>query len=424
VKFGLFYELQTPEPWEDGAEQRVIREALEQAELADRLGIEFLWEVEHHFLEEYSHSSAPEIFLAAVSQRTKNLRVAHGIVALPNAYNHPARVAERIATLDLVSEGRLEFGTGETSSDMELGGFMIPREQKRAMWEESIQAICRMFVEVPFAGHNGEYLNMPPRNVVPKPAQKPHPPLWVACSRRDTILLAAQKGIGALTFAFVSPEEASQWVNDYYKVLYKECEPIGFAVNPNIATVAGFMCDKDGDRARKKGMDGALFFAYSLAHYYYLSHHQHLPGQTNVYKLFEQEKHLMGMDPEAVRKAGFSDGSNVVDPGGLACLTAAIGSPHELRLKLRDYEDAGVDQIILIAQAGKNRHEDICESIELFAKEVLPEFKERDERRQREKAARLEPIMERLTPKLEAKLAEARERAANVTETVVAAGAI
>ena len=122
-------------PWEPGAEEQTLHDALEQVELADQLGIQHVWEVEHHFLEEYSHSSAPEVFLAAASQRTSRIRLGHGIVALPAAYNHPARVAERIATLDLVSGGRVEFGTGETSSQTELGGFGVPREAKREQWE-------------------------------------------------------------------------------------------------------------------------------------------------------------------------------------------------------------------------------------------------------------------------------------------------
>jgi hypothetical protein len=115
VKFGIFYEHQMGRPWEADGEHRLIQDALEQVELADRLGIDYVWEVEHHFLEEYSHSSAPEIFLAAVSQRTKRMRLGHGIVQTPPAFNHPARVAERIATLDLVSRGRVDFGTGESS---------------------------------------------------------------------------------------------------------------------------------------------------------------------------------------------------------------------------------------------------------------------------------------------------------------------
>src|SRR5579885_910540 len=180
MKFGSFYELEIPLPWEPGKEQRVFREGLEQVALADRLGFNYVWATEHHFLEEYAHSSAPEVFLAACSQRTKRIRLGHGVTLLPLPYNHPARVAERIATLDLVSEGRVEFGTGESSSEVELGGFCIKRGDKRGMWQESLGAICRMFTEEPFMGHEGKYFTMPPRNVVPKPVQKPHPPLWVA----------------------------------------------------------------------------------------------------------------------------------------------------------------------------------------------------------------------------------------------------
>ena len=112
MRFGIFYEHQLPRPWEDGAEHRLLKDALEQVEIADRVGFDYVWEVEHHFLEEYSHSSAPEVFLAAASQRTKRIRLGHGIVQIPPQVNHPARVAERIATLDLISDGRLEFGTG------------------------------------------------------------------------------------------------------------------------------------------------------------------------------------------------------------------------------------------------------------------------------------------------------------------------
>src|SRR5919199_2427030 len=164
MRFGIFYEHQLPRPWEPDGEHRLLMDALEQVELADRLGIDYLWEVEHHFLEEYSHSSAPEVFLGAASQRTSRIRLGHGIVQLPPAYNHPARVAERIATLDLVSGGRVEFGTGESSSETELGGFGVEREAKREQWEEALDAIVRMFVEEPFAGYHGTWIDMPPRN--------------------------------------------------------------------------------------------------------------------------------------------------------------------------------------------------------------------------------------------------------------------
>src|SRR5215208_3086139 len=245
MKFGIFYEHQLPRPWNEGDEVRLFQEALDQIELADRLGIDYAWEVEHHFLEEYSHSSAPEVFLAAASQRTKNIRLGHGIVQTPPPFNHPARVAERVAMLDLVSNGRVEFGTGESSSEAELGGFVIDPAIKRDAWLEGLEVAVRCMAETPFTGVDGTYVSMPPRNVIPKPVQKPHPPLWVACSRRETILLAAQKGVGALTFAFIDPEEAVNWVSEYERVSTESCVPVGFDVNPQVACVTPMMLHHD-----------------------------------------------------------------------------------------------------------------------------------------------------------------------------------
>ncbi len=372
MKLGTFYEHQLPRPWTAGSELKLFQDALDQVELADKLGIDHMWEVEHHFLEEYAHSSAPEIFLAAASQRTKNIRLGHGIVLLPPKYNHPARVAERIATLDLVSGGRVEFGTGESSAEAELGGFLIPRADKRDMWQESLGAIARMMVEEPFQGIEGKYFSMPVRNVVPKPVQKPHPPLWVACSRRETIHLAAKLGIGALTFAFVSPEEAKQWVDDYYTTLANECEPVGYAINANIAIVTGFMCDNNEARARAMGEEGLKFFSYALGHHYAFGRHE--PGKTNIWSSFKD--------------------SPIAIPG-LNGANSCIGTPDQIRTRLREYEDVSVDQVVFISQAGNNKHEDICESLNAFATSVLPEFKEREPKRAKEKAERLAPILER-----------------------------
>src|SRR5437016_2428675 len=250
MRFGIFYEHQLPRPWEDGAELRLFQEALDQVELADRVGIDYAWEVEHHFLEEYSHSSAPEVFLAAASQRSKRIRLGHGIVLMPPAYNPPAGVAERLATLDLVSGGRVDWGTGESASRAELEGFGIDPNERRAMWRETVEQVANMMVMDPYPGFSGKYFSMPVRNVLPKPVQKPHPPIWVACSNRETIHLAAQLGIGALTFAFIDPSEARHWVADYYETFKRECVPIGHAVNPNIAMVTGFSCHADAAEAR------------------------------------------------------------------------------------------------------------------------------------------------------------------------------
>lgn len=375
MRFGLFYEHQHPRPWADGSEETLLNDALEQIELADRVGFDYVWEVEHHFLEEYSHSSAPEVFLGAASQRTKNIRLGHGIVQLPPPFNHPARVAERIATLDLLSGGRVDLGTGEGSSQMELGGFGVPRAEKRLQWEESLDAITRMFVEEPFAGYEGKFISIPPRNVIPKPKQKPHPPLWCACSQRETILLAARKGIGALSFSFAEPEDAKDWSEAYYaKIASDECVPAGFEVNPTFAVTLPMMCHEDEATAIDRGIDGAHFFGYSLAHYYVFGEHR--PGTTNVWEQFLEHREQFGFARELIKPEGESLGIKVLE-GALGSMRGAVGTPDQIAELIERYEAAGVDQIIFVSQAGTNRHEHVCESIELFGTSVLPRFADR-----------------------------------------------
>jgi alkanesulfonate monooxygenase SsuD/methylene tetrahydromethanopterin reductase-like flavin-dependent oxidoreductase (luciferase family) len=391
MRFGIFYEFQLPRPWGEGDEHRLLKEALEQVELADSLGFDFVWEVEHHFLEEYSHSSAPEVFLAAASQRTRRIRLGHGIVQLPVGFNHPARVAERIATLDLVSDGRVEFGTGESSSEAELGGYGVDRATKRDQWREAIDVVSRLMVETPFAGYDGRFVQMPPRNLVPKPLQRPHPPLWVACSRRDTIHLAATLGIGALTFSFVEADEAKAWVDDYYATIAsQECVPAGFGVNANLACVLPLMCHADEATAIDRGLDGSHFFGYSLGHYYVFGVHK--PGVTDVWEEFQENRDRFGFSRSVAAQTGQQLGAQLMEQG-LGSLRGAVGTPAQIRELVRRYEDAGVDQLIFISQAGRNRHEHICESLELFARDVMPEFHERAAAMEEAKARRLAPAV-------------------------------
>ncbi|MFS2295325.1 MAG: LLM class flavin-dependent oxidoreductase [Actinomadura sp.] len=387
MRFGLFYEHQLPRPWSEGQELKLYQDALDQVEIADRVGFDYVWEVEHHFLEEYSHSSAPEVFLGAASQRTKRIRLGHGIVQLPPAVNHPARIAERIATLDLVSGGRVDFGTGEASSSAELGGFGVRRGDKRAQWQDAIDAITRMFVEEPFAGWNSPDIRMPPRNVLPKPVQKPHPPLWVACSRRETIQFAARNGIGALSFSFVEPEDAGRWVDEYYRIIAsEECVPAGFAVNPNLTVVLPMMLHEDEATAIDRGIDGAHFFAFALAHYY--GNTPHDPGRTDVWQEFLRRRDSRGLSREEI--IANAETLNV----NIGSLRGAVGTPDQVIELIRRYESAGVDQISFVLQAGPNKHEHICESLELFGKAVLPHFTEGREEREAAKAERLAPAIE------------------------------
>jgi alkanesulfonate monooxygenase SsuD/methylene tetrahydromethanopterin reductase-like flavin-dependent oxidoreductase (luciferase family) len=369
MRFGIFYEHQLPRPWEEDSEYVLLQHALDQIELADSLGYDYAWEVEHHFLEEYSHSSAPEVFLAAASQRTSRIRLGHGIIQLTT--NHPARVAERVSTLDLLSHGRVELGLGEGSSVTELHPFDRKFREKRDVWEDAVRCLIPMFTEVGTEYH-GEWFDFPLRNVVPKPRQKPHPPLWVACSQLETIKMAGERGMGALGFQFVSAEAAQAWVHAYYNAYTKHLTKLAdYRTNPGIAVVSQFMCAPTDEEARAKA-EGSSFFQFALG--FYNSHGPVVPGTVDLWQEFLAYKET----PKGQAAAS----------GGL------IGSPETIRARLRRFEESHVDQVILLNQAGKNRHEDICSSLELFAAEVMPEFHDRDAEHQAWKQAVLSGDLE------------------------------
>jgi alkanesulfonate monooxygenase SsuD/methylene tetrahydromethanopterin reductase-like flavin-dependent oxidoreductase (luciferase family) len=372
MKFGLFYEFQLPQPWRDDAETRLYDEVLDQVELADRLGIDYAWAVEHHFLEEHSHCSAPEVFLAAAAQRTARIRLGHGVMVMTPPYNHPARAAERIATLDLISHGRVEWGTGESSAALEVEAFGVDREHKRGMWEESVEQAANMLSMRPYPGFKGAYFDMPCRNLVPKPAQKPHPPLWLGCSRRETIHRAARHGLGVLAFGFVEPHQATRWVSEYYEIIKSDqCAPIGWTVNPNFAVVCALSVSEQESEAVARAVDGFRFLGYTLGWSSVFGRHQ--PGRTNIWEEYSRVRDKLP------QQAG----------------RGAVGTPEQVRHYLERYEAAGVDQVIFAQQCGRNRHEDICASLRLFASDVLPDFKSRDRRRQQVKDSDLAPYIER-----------------------------
>ena len=378
MRFGVFYEMQLPRPWAPDDERRLFHEALEQVELADRLGYDYAWEVEHHFLDEYSHSSSPEVFLAAAAARTKRIRLAHGIRQVIPNYNHPARTAECLATLDLISNGRVDFGIGEGATRLELGGFGIKAKEKRAMALEAAEQIANMMVLEPYPGFEGKYFTMPCRNVLPKPAQKPHPPMWMACTNRDTIKVAASLGLGALAFSFLNPAEARTWSEIYYGILRSEqCVPLGHSVNANLAMVSSFSIHRDRAEAIRRGHEGFEFFGYALNA---LVAHDTVPGRTNLWGEY--------LERRGNRTEEFV-AQNVV-----GARSSGIGTPQDMRAHLESFQEAGVDQVIFLQQAGRNRHAHICESLELFASDVMPAFNADVEAREARKRAELAPYVE------------------------------
>ena len=378
MRFGIFYEHQLPKPWNEGDEARLFHEALAQVVLADKLGYDYAWEVEHHFLEEYSHSSAPEVFLSACAALTKNIRVGHGIRQVIPNYNHPARTAEGLATLDIISKGRLDFGIGEGATRLELGGFGIPAKEKRAMCLEAAEQIANMMVMEPYPGYEGKSFSFPCRNVLPKPWQKPHPPMWMACTNRDTIKVAASNGIGALAFSFVDPDEARNWADIYYGIIKSEqCIPIGHSVNANIAMVSNFSVHQDRAEAIRRGQEGFEFFSYAVNA---LVAHDVLPGRSQLFADFQKSR-------------ARQDDEIIAATRGAARNANGIGTPADIRDHIHGFQDAGVDQVIFLQQAGRNKHEHICQSLELFAAEVMGEFKADVAAREKKKAAELAPYI-------------------------------
>ena len=377
MRFGVFYEMQLPKPWKSDDERRLFHEALDQVVLADRLGFDFAWEVEHHFLDEYSHSSSPEVFLACAAGLTKNIRLGHGIRQVIPNYNHPARTAECLSTLDILSNGRVEFGIGEGATRLELGGFKIPAKEKRAMSLEAGEQIANMMALDPYPGYEGKYFSMPCRNVLPKPVQKPHPPMWIACTNRDTIKIAAMNGLGALAFSFVDPDEARYWSSIYYDIIKSDqCVPLGHTVNANIAMVSSFSLHKDREEAIRRGQEGFEFFGYALNA---LVAHDTIPGRTDLWNEYQ-----------AIRAAKTREASApAAEPR-----SSGIGTPGDMRRHLLSLQSAGVDQVIFLQQAGRNTHEHICDSLKLFAGEVMEDFTRDRALREKKKQDELRPFVD------------------------------
>ena len=265
--------------------------------------------------------------------------------------NQPQRVAEKVATLDLLSGGRVDLGMGEAAGPAELHPFGVRVRDKRDRWEEAVRAIIPMFTQDNWEFH-GQYYDFPARNVIPKPLQKPHPPLWVACSNIRTIGDAGQWGMGALGFSFVSPEAARAWVHRYYNnLLHRPNRLADYATNPNIAIVNGFMCAPTDEEAIEAA-SGWTFFIFALG--YYGRKGIDAPGTGDLWREYQDWRQT--------------------DKAKQALRNGLIGSPETIRRRLRQFEEAHVDQVILLNQAGRTSHQAICDSLELFAREVMPEF--------------------------------------------------
>lgn len=355
MKFSLFYEMQISEPTRR-AEARLFHDCLEQAVLADQLGYRTIWEVEHHGLYEYSHSSAPEVFLSFVAARTKRIRVGHGVTLLPFRYNHPIRIAERIATLDILSEGRLDWGTGKSSSLVEQVAFENDLATLHEQWQEAVEIIPRMWASDVFE-HKGKFFSIAPIQVVPKPVQEPHPPMFAACTKPESAAAVGRLGLGALNFAFGNDEYLTAKVEEYRRAV-ATAAPVGRKVNNHFACTPACLVLTDDRKACAYGLRGARFFLESLGRYY-------LSGTRPVGRLDVPRAFLGDADLDEAMAARNAPGTQ---------LASIVGDPAAARESIARFVDVGVDELILVMQLGTVPHELIMESIRTFAEKVMPHF--------------------------------------------------
>ena len=351
--FDLFYELAVPD-FTRRNEQQVFQETLDELAIAEICGFHTAWFVEHHFMREYSHSSAPDLLLAAASQCTQTLRLGHAVVLLP--YHHPLQVAERLATLDVLSGGRAEFGFGRGFSPREYAAFGVEMEKSRERVEEALAVIRQTFTGQPvnFSGRQFRIENI---EVLPKVVQKPHPPLWMAAVSPETFELAAMLGVGVLVGPF-KPWFMVQSDIERYRAAWKKYQS-DTETRPRVGMTAGVLCLEDGQRAR------------DIAKTYFVWFYRQLLKQTAP--VLEQ----LHAGYEYYRKMGTLRflAEKTLSLATLETLGMVVaGDPPHCRRKLESYRDAGVDQLLCAISTGGTPTDVVRESLRVLAKHVIPHF--------------------------------------------------
>ena len=388
MQFGLLYECQRPFQGTEIDWNALYKETLEQCELADQVGFDNLWFVEHHFLTGFSGSPSQDAMFGALSRITKNIRIGYGVCILP--YHHPVRVAERVALLDQLTDGRIEVGTGRSNAYEQTGLGIDPRET-RNLWNESISMLPKIWTSDEYE-YEGENWSVPKRRVLPKPYQQPHPRLYLACTSEDSFRLAAQKGIGVLSSASYAVEVLKEKVQIYRDAL-KDCEPVGEFVTEFWGNNVHGFCDDDDDYAKELAAESMKTFfgpdkpyiagrigAYEELLEAWGGVPEHLSADFSRWLRQSDEEHQqlaenvgLSLDagPGAARAAiAQLDGKTLSDRGVIIA-----GNPESCIKTCQMYEDIGVDQVMLIMQTETIPHEKVMASIEKFGKEVIPAFR-------------------------------------------------
>jgi alkanesulfonate monooxygenase SsuD/methylene tetrahydromethanopterin reductase-like flavin-dependent oxidoreductase (luciferase family) len=366
VRFALFYEIPVARPWQPDSEHRAFKNTLEQAVYGDQMGFHAFWTVEHHFLEEFSHCSNPEVLYGAVAARTKNMRIGYGVRLGPKPYNHPVRSAESAAVLDLISDGRVDFGTGRSSTRLELEGFGIHPDDTREMWQEAVGHIIGCWTNDEYA-FEGKHWSMPRRRVQPKPLQTPHPPVFGATGSDSGHQLMGELGLGLCSFSVgVPPEDVKRRIDIYRKAIAGCTTPMGATVNNQVAAFTMVNCAPTQAESYDVSRDSFVWYTKRSAELI-----------TSVAAWLEEMKRDLGTyqylgEVQQIVKQGMHD---LVDFDYLQSQNAVIvGDPDEVVRRCKAYEAAGVDLLLCLVNPYAISHEKVMQTIELMGKYVIPEF--------------------------------------------------
>jgi alkanesulfonate monooxygenase SsuD/methylene tetrahydromethanopterin reductase-like flavin-dependent oxidoreductase (luciferase family) len=366
MRFALFYEIPVARPWDAESELRAYQNTIEQAVAGERFGWDAFWTVEHHFLEEYSHCSNPEVLYGAIAAKTERIRLGYGVRLMPKPYNHPVRTAESTAVLDLISNGRVDFGTGRSSTRPELEGFGIDPHETREMWKEAIGHVVGCWTNDEYE-FSGKHWSMPKRRVLPKPRQDPHPPIWGATSSEDGHREVGSLGIGLCSFAVgIPPEEVKKKI-EIYREAFAQCEqPIGAFKNESAATFTMTCCAPTREEAWANARESFEWYPSAGA------------------KLIASVAGWMQERNQDLGNYGYAgDMKNLDDQGLLGRMTleylaeagaCALGTPADCLEACRRYEAAGVDLLLCLVNPYKISHEAVMQTIELMGTEVIPHF--------------------------------------------------
>lgn len=376
MRFSMSFEAQMVDT-SRANEARVFHQALEQSIHAEEMGFDCVWAVEHTALTQYAHMSAPETFLAFLAGRTRRIHVGHGVVCLPPAMNHPVKVAERIATLDILSEGRLHFGVGKGGTQQEAGTFGYDLNELQPMIDESMYLIPKIMVEDEFE-HDGKYIKIPRRSIHPKPYQTPHPPMYIACTRDATLKTAGARGIGALVLGFNTPEE-TKLQNEIYRTAFRNRNPadqVGYKPNEHLAAGCPALVLDDREKARRLGLRGQRFFVESIGYWYG-------GGQKPTDYDIDAEGQIRELGAIRERVVAFlSEHKLEVNEATTQLYNTdhAYGTPKDAIAYLERLEASGADEVMFLMQMGSIPHEAIMESITNIGKYVIPHFRQRSKR--------------------------------------------